>query len=163
MDSICWLALQALLGSGATTSWAVREHHGHGESYHAWAVPDIVCFPETTEEGSEILKISAKYRVPVILFGAGTSLEGHVHAIRGGITIAMRKMNKIVRIRPEDLDVKVLRPCRSSSIEITSLTVQPAYAEHVPPALRCFRPGPQACRVLLDAARQATPLRPWFC
>ncbi len=99
--------LKALLGDRATTAEAVREHHSHGESYHPPAFPDVVCFPRTTEEVSEILKISAKRQVPVIPFGAGSSLEGHVHAVRGGITIDLNEMNKILRISPEDLDVTV--------------------------------------------------------
>ncbi len=77
--------LEALLGSRATTSEVQREHHSHGESYHLHAPPDIVCFPRSTAEVSEILKISARYRIPVIPFGAGTSVEGHVNAFRGGI------------------------------------------------------------------------------
>jgi len=87
--------LKSLLGKRATTAAAVREQHSHGESYHTPAAPDVVCFPQNTEEVSEILKISAKHQIPVIPFGAGTSKEGHVHAVRGGITIDMREMNKI--------------------------------------------------------------------
>ena len=100
-------ALKVLLGSRASTGAAVRQHHSHGESYHPPALPEVVCFPCTTEEVSQILKISAKYQVPVIPFGAGTSLEGHVHAIRGGITIDLREMNKVLRVNPKDLDATV--------------------------------------------------------
>jgi D-lactate dehydrogenase (cytochrome) len=99
--------LQALLDRRATTAAIVREHHSHGESYHAAAAPDVVCFPHSTEEVSEILKISARHQVPVIPFGAGTSMEGQINAIHGGITIDMREMNKILRISPEDLQVTV--------------------------------------------------------
>ena len=99
--------LKALLGERATTAEAVREHHSHGESYHPPAFPDVVCFPGSTEEVSEILKISMKTQVPVIPFGAGSSLEGHIHALRGGITIDMHEMNKVLRISPEDLDATV--------------------------------------------------------
>ncbi len=99
--------LQALLGSRVTAAEVVREHHSHGESYHPAALPDAVCFPTSTEEISEILKISAKHQVPVIPFGAGTSMEAQVNAIHGGITIDMREMNKILRISPEDLQVTV--------------------------------------------------------
>src|SRR5437868_8172949 len=99
--------LKTLLGSRATTATAVREHHSRGESYHAPAPPDVVCFPHTTGEVSEILKISAKYQIPVVPFGAGISVEGHVHAIRGGITIDMREMNRVLRLSPEDLDATV--------------------------------------------------------
>ena len=77
--------LSTLLGFRSTTVEAVRDHHSHGESYHAPAQPDVVCFPHSNEEVSEIVKISAKYALPIIPFGAGTSLEGNVNAIRGGL------------------------------------------------------------------------------
>jgi D-lactate dehydrogenase (cytochrome) len=99
--------LQSLLERRATTAEAVREHHSHGESYHPAALPDVVCFPHSTEEVSAILKISARYQVPVIPFGAGTSMEAQVNAIHGGIAIDMREMNKILRISPEDLQARV--------------------------------------------------------
>jgi len=99
--------LQALLGSRVTTSTIQREHHSHGESYHKASLPDIVCFPKETREVSEIMRISAGQRIPVIPFGAGTSVEGHVNAIHGGITIDMREMNKILRISAQDSDATV--------------------------------------------------------
>jgi D-lactate dehydrogenase (cytochrome) len=99
--------LQALLGRRATTAQAVREHHSRDESYHPPAMPDAVCFPHTTEEVSEILKISAACHVPVIPFGAGTSLEGQVIATRGGIVIDVREMNKILRVSADDMDATV--------------------------------------------------------
>jgi D-lactate dehydrogenase (cytochrome) len=101
------LELKRLLEGRASDAAAVREHHSHGESYHAPAAPDVVCFPATTAEVVEILKISARFQVPVIPFGAGTSLEGHVHAIRGGITVDLREMNRVLRIGTEDLDATV--------------------------------------------------------
>jgi D-lactate dehydrogenase (cytochrome) len=99
--------LQVLLGSRVTTSTIQREHHSHGESYHKASLPDIVCFPKETREVSEIMRISAGHRIPVIPFGAGTSVEGHVNAIHGGITIDMREMNKILRISAQDSDATV--------------------------------------------------------
>jgi D-lactate dehydrogenase (cytochrome) len=99
--------LKRVLGARATDAAAVREHHSHGESYHAPAAPDIVCFPATTEEVVAIVRISQRFQVPVIPFGAGTSLEGHVHALKGGITIDLRELNRVVRISAEDLDVTV--------------------------------------------------------
>lgn len=99
--------LRALLGARATDAAAVREHHSHGESYHAHAAPDIVCFPVTTAEVVDIVNISREYGVPIVPFGAGTSLEGHVHAIRGGIAIDLTRMNRILRVSPEDLDTTV--------------------------------------------------------
>ena len=64
--------LRALLGDRTVTSDSIREHHSHGESYHAPAMPDVVCFPRSTAEVSDIVKISAKHGVPVVPFGAGT-------------------------------------------------------------------------------------------
>ena len=99
--------LQVLLGDRVTTAEAIREHHSHGESYHPAALPDAVCFPKSTPEVSEIMKISARHQVPVIPFGAGTSMEAQVNAIHGGITIDMREMNKVLRISPGDLQATV--------------------------------------------------------
>jgi D-lactate dehydrogenase (cytochrome) len=99
--------LRQLLGSRANDAAAVREHHSHGESYHTPAAPDIVCFPHTTEEVAAIVRIAAAHRLAIVPFGAGTSLEGHVNAIQGGVTIDLREMNKVVRLSVEDLDVTV--------------------------------------------------------
>src|SRR5947208_1164262 len=101
------LQLKALLGRRASDAKSVREHHSHGESYHPAAAPDIVCLPHTLEEVQAIVAISAAYQVPIVPFGAGTSLEGHVHAVCGGITIDLREMNKIVRTSIDDLDATV--------------------------------------------------------
>jgi D-lactate dehydrogenase (cytochrome) len=99
--------LQPVLSSRVTTSDVQREHHSHGESYHSPARPDIVCFPRSTAEVSEILKISARHQIPVIPFGAGTSVEGHVNALHGGIAIDLREMNKVLRVSVEDCDATV--------------------------------------------------------
>jgi D-lactate dehydrogenase (cytochrome) len=99
--------LRVLLGSRATDAAAVREHHSHGESHHPPAAPDIVCFPVTTAEIVEIVGVSRAQGLPIVPFGAGTSLEGHVHAIRGGITVDLTQMNRIVRVSAEDLDATV--------------------------------------------------------
>src|SRR3954462_7152796 len=99
--------LRQLLGSPASDPAAVREHHSHGESYHLPAPPDIVCFPKTTDEVAAIVKIAAAHRLAGVPFGAGTSLEAHVNAIRGGVTIDLREMHRIVRVSVEDLDVTV--------------------------------------------------------
>jgi D-lactate dehydrogenase (cytochrome) len=99
--------LKALLGPRATDAMTVREHHSHGESYHPPAAPDVVCFPSTSAEVVEIVRISARFDLPIVPFGAGTSLEGHVQALRGGITIDLRDLNRVVRISVEDLDATV--------------------------------------------------------
>ncbi len=117
--SEAFVALTTQLGDRATTGHTQREHHASGESHHPPALPDIVCFPRSTAEVSEIMKISAQYHLPVIPFGAGTSVEGQVNAIHGGISIDLREMNKILRTSVEDLDVTVeagvtrLQLCRS--------------------------------------------------
>jgi D-lactate dehydrogenase (cytochrome) len=99
--------LKRLLGARANDAASIRDHHSRGESYHTPAAPDVVCFPHTTGEVAEIVEVSARYRLPVVAFGAGTSLEGHVHAVRGGITVDLREMNKVLRVSAEDLDATV--------------------------------------------------------
>jgi D-lactate dehydrogenase (cytochrome) len=100
-------ALKDLLGTRASDALAIRDHHSHGESYHLHALPDIVCFPRTTDEVVAIVKIAAAARLAIVPFGAGTSLEGHVNAIHGGITVDLREMNAITRVSVDDLDVTV--------------------------------------------------------
>jgi D-lactate dehydrogenase (cytochrome) len=99
--------LKQLLGARASDAATVRDHHSHGESYHTPAAPDVVCFPESLEEVVEIVRIAARYRLPIVPFGAGTSLEGHVQALRGGVTIDVRDLNRITRVSVEDLDATV--------------------------------------------------------
>jgi len=99
--------LKSLLDVRANDSASVREHHSRGESYHAPAAPDIVCFPQSLDEVVEVVRASAQFDVPIVPFGAGTSLEGHVHAVCGGICLDMRQMNRIVRVSTADLDVTV--------------------------------------------------------
>lgn len=99
--------LTALLGDRFTTSLPVREHHGKDESYHTPFPPDGVAFANTTEEVSAIVRICAKHKLPIIPFGTGTSLEGGIAALAGGITIDLSGMQQILRVSPEDLDVTV--------------------------------------------------------
>src|ERR1700722_7958551 len=118
--------LRGVLGDRVTAADAVREHHSHGESSHAPGLPDLVCFPRTTDEVSAIVKASARHRLPVVPFGAGTSLEGNVHAMRGGISIDMRQMNGVLRVSSEDMDAKVeagiSRIALQKALENTGLT-----------------------------------------
>ncbi len=100
-------AIKQLLGERLSTAQAVREQHGRDESYHASAPPDAVVFAETTEEVSEVVKICARYKVPIVPFGTGTSLEGHVAALRGGVCIDVSRMNKVLEVNAEDLDCRV--------------------------------------------------------
>jgi D-lactate dehydrogenase (cytochrome) len=99
--------LKALLGERLSTSGAVCEQHGHDESYHETHAPDAVAFATSTEEVSAIVSACAKHNVPVVAFGTGTSLEGHVAALEGGVCIDLMQMNNILAVRPEDLDATV--------------------------------------------------------
>jgi D-lactate dehydrogenase (cytochrome) len=99
--------LRAFLGNRATAATAAREHHSHGESSHAPGMPDLVCFPESTGEVRRTVEVSARYGLPVVPFGAGTSLEGGVNALRGGISVDMRQMNRVLRVSVEDMDATV--------------------------------------------------------
>jgi D-lactate dehydrogenase (cytochrome) len=99
--------LKTVLGDRCSTSAAEREHHGHGESYHPTFPPDAVCYVRSTEEVSTIVGLCSAYRVPVVPYGAGTSLEGHVAALQGGICIDLGQMREILAVRPEDLDATV--------------------------------------------------------
>jgi len=99
--------LKALLGDRLSTSAAVREQHGKDESYHQPAPPDAVAFAQSAEEVSEIVKICARHKTPIIPFGTGTSLEGHVAALEGGVCIDVSQMNEILAVNAEDLDVRV--------------------------------------------------------
>jgi D-lactate dehydrogenase (cytochrome) len=100
-------ALQSRFGNRVVTSRAVREQHAHSQTWLPVEPPDAVVFPQTGEEVAEIVRLCAAERVPVISFGAGTSLEGHVNAPFGGICIAFRDMNRIVAVHAEDLDCVV--------------------------------------------------------
>ncbi|MFM9968851.1 MAG: FAD-binding oxidoreductase [Burkholderiales bacterium] len=99
--------LHALLGERSSTGTALREHHGKDESYLPNAAPDVVVFPASTEEVRDIVNICRQHQTPMIPFGAGTSLEGHVLAVHGGVCIDMSRMNKILQVNESDLDCTV--------------------------------------------------------
>jgi D-lactate dehydrogenase (cytochrome) len=100
-------ALAASFGNRLVTSLAVRQQHGHTLTWIPNQAPDAVVFPQSTEEVSEIVRLCAAHGVPVIAFGTGTSLEGHVNAPFGGVCIDMSQMKRIVAVHAEDLDVVV--------------------------------------------------------
>lgn len=85
----------------------VRELHSKDESYHKISLPDIVVFPKNTNEVSEIMKLANHYQIPVVPFGRGSSLEGHIIPYDNGITIDFTLMDKILEVRENDLLVKV--------------------------------------------------------
>jgi D-lactate dehydrogenase (cytochrome) len=100
-------ALAARFGNHLVTSQAVREQHGNTTTWVANEPPDAVVFPQTTDDVQEIVRICAAQRVPVIPFGTGTSLEGHVNAPLGGVSIDFRDMNRVLAVHAEDLDCVV--------------------------------------------------------
>nr|WP_253949317.1 FAD-linked oxidase C-terminal domain-containing protein [Mangrovicoccus sp. HB161399] len=100
-------ALQALLGKRLATGLSHREQHGHTTTWLENQIPDAVAFAQSTAEVQEIVRICAAHRVPVIPFGTGTSLEGHVNAPMGGISVDVSGMDKVLSLRPEDMDVTV--------------------------------------------------------
>ncbi|GAB3124961.1 FAD-linked oxidase C-terminal domain-containing protein [Novispirillum itersonii] len=103
----CLAELAALVGDRLATGTAIREQHGKDESFHVAFPPDAVVFATSTEEVSAVVKICARYGTPVIPFGTGTSLEGHIAALQGGICIDVSRMNAVLEVRPEDLDCTV--------------------------------------------------------
>ena len=100
-------ALKALLGDRLSTSAAVREQHGRDESFHAAKAPDAVAFARSTEEVAAIVRLCAESGTPVIPFGTGTSLEGHVAALSGGVCIDVSQMDAILEVNQGDLDCRV--------------------------------------------------------
>ncbi len=100
-------ALVARFGSRFSVAEAVRLHHGKDESSHPPMPPDAVVFVSSTEEIAEALRLCNAYRTPVIAYGTGTSLEGHILAVQGGVCIDLSALNKVVAVRAEDLDATV--------------------------------------------------------
>ena len=98
---------RTLLGDRLSTGPSILESHSHDEAYSAPALPDAVAFPNSTEEVSALVKICAKHKCPIIPFGIGTSLEGHVVPINGGITVDTSQMNQVLEIHESDLDAVV--------------------------------------------------------
>jgi D-lactate dehydrogenase (cytochrome) len=99
--------LRQLLDDRLSTSAAICAHHGKDESYHAPHAPDAVAFVQSTEEVVKIVRLCADHKTPVIAFGTGTSLEGHIAALAGGVCIDMSGMNRILQVNAEDLDATV--------------------------------------------------------
>jgi D-lactate dehydrogenase (cytochrome) len=100
-------ALAARFGNRLVTARGVREQHGNTTTWIANEPPDAVVFPQDGADVQEIVRICAARRVPVIPFGTGTSLEGHVNAPYGGVSIDFRDMNRVLAVHAEDLDCVV--------------------------------------------------------
>ena len=100
-------ALKARFGANCSTAMAVREQHGRDESSFQVPPPAAVVFAECTQDVADAVKLAAQHDTPIIPFGVGSSLEGHLLAVQGGISIDLGRMNKLLAINPEDLTVTV--------------------------------------------------------
>ncbi len=100
-------ALQARFGARCSTAQAVREQHGRDESPYDVPPPEAVVYCESNEDVMAAVKLADQYAVPVIPFGVGSSLEGHLLAVQGGLSLDLSRMNRILRLNPEDLTVTV--------------------------------------------------------
>ncbi|HET7253135.1 MAG TPA: FAD-binding protein, partial [Xanthobacteraceae bacterium] len=97
-------ALTAQFGNRLVTSQAVREQHANTTTWIENQAPDAVVFPQTTADVQAIVRACAAHRVPVIPFGTGTSLEGHINAPFGGVSVDFRDMNKVLAVNAQDFD-----------------------------------------------------------
>jgi D-lactate dehydrogenase (cytochrome) len=100
-------ALKTRFGAQCSTALVVREQHGRDESSFQAPPPAAVVFAERTQDVADAVKLASDYEVPVIAFGVGTSLEGHLLAVQGGISIDLGRMNKVLAVNAEDLTVTV--------------------------------------------------------
>ena len=99
--------LRNAYGDRAITTHAVRVQHSHGEGLADAGMPDVVVFPQTNEEVAAIVRLCHAARIPVIAFGVGTSLEGHVAALYGGVCMDLSQMNRVLEVNDADLDCRV--------------------------------------------------------
>src|SRR5690606_29754107 len=97
--------LRALLGDRLTLSLPIREAHGRDESWHPVVAADAVALATSTKEVAAIIRICARHCFPVIPFGTGTSLEGHISAPQGGLCLDLSRMNRVIEVNAADLDV----------------------------------------------------------
>ena len=100
-------ALQQRFGERCSTARAVREQHGRDESPYPVTPPEVVVFCESTEEVAAVVALAHQHAVPVIPYGTGSSLEGHLLAVQGGVCVDVSRMTQMVRLNPEDLTVTV--------------------------------------------------------
>lgn len=99
--------ISEFMGDRLSTSQAVCDQHGNDVTWHEGEPPDAVAFVHSTDEVSKIVKVCGNYGVPVIPYGTGTSLEGHITCPFGGISIDMQQMNEVLEVNPEDMDCRV--------------------------------------------------------
>ncbi len=100
-------AARAFLGDRLSTNAALREQHSHGEDTQPPVMPDAVAFIETGAEAAKLLGLCHAHGVPVVPFGAGTSLEGHVTPVRGGISIDLSRMTRVLEVNAPDMDCRI--------------------------------------------------------
>ncbi|MGQ0650297.1 MAG: FAD-binding oxidoreductase [Gemmatimonadaceae bacterium] len=100
-------SLSSIVGDRLTRAESELAQHGRGETHLAPYPPDVVVYPETTDEVSAIVRVCATHDAPVIPYGAGSSLEGHVAAVHGGVSLDLTRMNRIERTSVDDMDVTV--------------------------------------------------------
>jgi len=100
-------ALRARFGDRLSTAEAVRAHHGRDESAYDPMLPDAVVFAQTTEDVAAVAKLCFEHEIPLIPYGAGSSLEGHLLAVAGGVSLDLSQMNRVLSVHPEDLTVTV--------------------------------------------------------
>lgn len=100
-------ALQSRFGAQLSTTHAMREHHGRDESSYDPMLPDAVVFARSTDDVAAAVALCNEHRFPIIPYGAGTSLEGHILALQGGLSIDLSQMNAVVNLNAEDLTVTV--------------------------------------------------------
>jgi D-lactate dehydrogenase (cytochrome) len=105
-----------LLGPRFTTARGVLDQHGHSETHHRPLPPDAVAFPISNGEVAEIVRACAAHEVPIIPFGVGTSVEGNTAAVRGGLCIDLSQMDKVLAVRPSDLDCTVQAGVRRNQL-----------------------------------------------
>ncbi|MBV9786388.1 MAG: FAD-binding protein [Acidisphaera sp.] len=98
---------RSFLGERLTTNAALREQHSHGEDTQKPVTPDAVAFIEKSEEAARLLGLCNAHGVPVVAFGAGTSLEGHVTPVRGGISLDLSRMTRVIEVNQADMDCRI--------------------------------------------------------
>ncbi len=101
-----------------STAKAVREHHAKGEGYIGAGLPDVVVFPDSTEHVQAVVQVCAQHRIPIVPFGTGTSLEGQVNAVHGGVTIDLTRMDRVLAVHAEDMDCHVQAGVRREQLNI---------------------------------------------
>ena len=106
-DTLLDVLRQIVGDENVSTSAALREQHGHDESWHPGLAPDAVVFTSSTDQVSAVVRVCAERRVPVIPFGTGTALEGGVNAVHGGVSVDVSRMDQILSVNSEDMDATV--------------------------------------------------------